>query len=361
MGCGTSSMPVNAEDAAAAAQAEAVEAQLKQMEEEEKNHFKILLLGAGESGKSTVVKQVKAIYKGGASKKEKDEYATAIRRNVIESIQTLLDAMKSLSIKFADPTLSEVAAKYEDLDSDATLTEEMSYEIEKIWKDAGVQECYSRRSEYWILDASNYYFANVIRLGEEDYVPTDEDMIMTRVRTTGIVVTEFEDLPQKYQLVDVGGQRSERRKWIHCFDDVKAIIFLEGLSSYHQVLFEDSSVNRMHESLALFGEVVSNPIFESTPIFMFLNKKDLFEDMIKTTSLKTCFDDFEGPDGEALPALDHIKSKYSAVMERHCPGKSFPIHIVAARVRMDMKIAFGDVKEEIKKIYKGGKLYKKKS
>jgi G-protein alpha subunit len=32
------------------------------------------------------------------------------------------------------------------------------------------------------------------------------------------------------QLVDVGGQRSERRKWIHCFDDVKAIIFLEGLS-----------------------------------------------------------------------------------------------------------------------------------
>jgi len=105
---------------------------------------------------------------------------------------------------------------------------------------------------------------------------------MTRVRTTGIVITEFEDLPQKYQLVDVGGQRSERRKWIHCFDDVKAIIFLEGLSSFNQVLFEDSSVNRMHESLGLFGEVVSNPVFESTPIFMFLNKKDLFEDMIKT-------------------------------------------------------------------------------
>lgn len=54
----------------------AVEAQLKAMEEEEKNHFKILLLGAGESGKSTVVKQVKLIYKSGVSKKEKEEYAT---------------------------------------------------------------------------------------------------------------------------------------------------------------------------------------------------------------------------------------------------------------------------------------------
>ena len=94
-----------------------------------------------------------------------------------------------------------------------------------------------------------------MRLGEEDFVPTDEDMIMTRVRTTGIVVTEFEEPPCTFKLVDVGGQRSERRKWIHCFDDVKAIIFLEGLSSYNQVLFEDISVNRMHESLNLFGEV----------------------------------------------------------------------------------------------------------
>ncbi|GMH63467.1 hypothetical protein TrRE_jg4259 [Triparma retinervis] len=338
----------------------AVEEQLKRMEEEEKNHFKILLLGAGESGKSTVVKQVKLIYKGGGGKKEKEEYATAIRRNCIESMQTVIEAMETLKVKFADPELESIGSKYTDLDTDATLTEEMSYEIERLWKDEGLQSCYARRDEYWILDAAPYYFANVIRLGEDDYVPNDEDMIMTRVRTTGIVITEFEEAPQKYQLVDVGGQRSERRKWIHCFDDVKAIIFLEGLSSFNQVLFEDSTVNRMHESLGLFGEVVSNPVFEKTPIFMFLNKKDLFEDMIKTVSLKKCFDDYEGPDGEAFHALEHIKSKYTAVMEKHCPGKKLPIHITAARVRMDMKIAFGDVKEEIKNIYlKGGKLYKK--
>ena len=229
-----------------------------------------------------------------------------------------------------------------------------------MWKDKGLQECYDRRAEFWMLDSSNYYFDHCCRLGEDDYVPNDEDMIMTRVRTTGIVITEFDDLPQKYQLVDVGGQRSERRKWIHCFDDVKAIIFLEGLSSYQQVLFEDSSVNRMHESLSLFGEVVSNPVFESTPIFMFLNKKDLFEDLIKTKSIKTCFPDYDGEDGAALPALDCIKKKYSDIMQKHCPGKDFPIHIVAARVRMDMKNAFGDVKEEIKKIYKTKKMYKKK-
>lgn len=36
-------------------------------------------------------------------------------------------------------------------------------------------------------------------------------------------------------MLDVGGQRSERRKWIHCFDDVKAIIFLTAINEYDQV------------------------------------------------------------------------------------------------------------------------------
>lgn len=40
------------------------------------------------------------------------------------------------------------------------------------------------------------------------------------------------------RMVDVGGQRSERRKWIHCFESVTSIIFLVALSEYDQVLAE---------------------------------------------------------------------------------------------------------------------------
>uniref|UniRef100_A0A7S2Y0R1 Uncharacterized protein n=1 Tax=Fibrocapsa japonica TaxID=94617 RepID=A0A7S2Y0R1_9STRA len=174
---------------------------------------------------------------------------------------------------------------------------------------------------------------------------------MTRVRTTGIVVTDFSEPPYNYNIVDVGGQRSERRKWIHCFDDVKAIIFLVGLSGYNQVLFEDNTQNRMHESLQLFSDVVSNPIFKDTPMFVFLNKKDLFEEMIRTVSLKNCFPEYDGHEGEMNPALDFIQDKYKAVMEKHVPGKPVQIFVIAARVRMDMKMAFGEVKDEIKKIY----------
>lgn len=44
-----------------------------------------------------------------------------------------------------------------------------------------------------------------------------------------------------FRMVDVGGQRSERRKWIHCFENVTSIIFLVALSEYDQILFESEN------------------------------------------------------------------------------------------------------------------------
>jgi guanine nucleotide-binding protein G(i) subunit alpha len=42
-------------------------------------------------------------------------------------------------------------------------------------------------------------------------------------------------------MFDVGGQRSERKKWIHCFENVTSIIFCVALSEYDQVLLEESN------------------------------------------------------------------------------------------------------------------------
>ena len=47
-----------------------------------------------------------------------------------------------------------------------------------------------------------------------------------------------------FRLFDVGGQRSERKKWIRCFDEVKAVIFIAALSDYDLSLAEDDNVNR---------------------------------------------------------------------------------------------------------------------
>ena len=51
----------------------------------------------------------------------------------------------------------------------------------------------------------------------------------------------FQNCIFHFRMVDVGGQRSERRKWIHCFENVTSIIFLVALSEYDQVLFESEN------------------------------------------------------------------------------------------------------------------------
>ena len=199
-----------------------VDAFLKDAQQQERYIYKILLLGAGESGKSTVVKQIKMLYQKhgtGPSRREIQEYILAIRRNIIEAIQILIEASKSLKIDVEDVALHETMSYISGLDISVDVTPELGQKILDLWNDTGIQKVFSRRHEYWNMDALPYYLNEVSRLSSEEYEPTEEDIVMTRVRTTGIVVTEVTEPPYTYNVVDVGGQRSERRKWIHCFDD----------------------------------------------------------------------------------------------------------------------------------------------
>jgi GTPase SAR1 family protein len=176
---------------------------------------------------------------------------------------------------------------------------------------------------------------------------------MARIRTTGIVVTTIESKISKehkdepdalsFQVVDVGGQRSERKKWMHCFDDVAAILFIVNLAGYNQVMFEDNTKNRMQEELELFNKVTHNPIFADTPIFLFLNKKDLFETMIKDQDMNKVFQDYKG--GTNLdPAMTYIQ----AAFQKQCPpGKSVSVEIVTASYKRDIKCAFENVKSAL--------------
>ena len=85
---------------------------------------------------------------------------------------------------------------------------------------------------------------------------------------------------QILKCTNLGGQRNEQKKWIHCFDDVTAVIFVAALSEYDQVLFEDASTNQMVEAVDLFAEICNNHFFTNSSMVLLLNKKDLFEEKI---------------------------------------------------------------------------------
>ena len=95
-------------------------------------------------------------------------------------------------------------------------------------------------------------------------------------------------------MFDVGGQRSERKKWIHCFENVTTILFLVAISEYDQLLFEDETVNRMQEALTLFDSICNSRWFVKTSIILFLNKIDRFKEKLPVSPMQNYFPDYEG-------------------------------------------------------------------
>ena len=142
-----------------------------------------------------------------------------------------------------------------------------------MYADKGVDEAIERASEYQLNDSTRYFFERAADILAPNYQPTEQDALRARVRTTGIVRQNFQIKERKYTMFDVGGQRNERRKWIHCFDHVNAVCSVAAISEFDQVLYEDDSQNRLDEAVDLFKQVSNSKWFRNTSIILFLNKK----------------------------------------------------------------------------------------
>ncbi|ELK01005.1 Guanine nucleotide-binding protein G(i), alpha-1 subunit [Pteropus alecto] len=251
MGC-----TLSAEDKAAVERSKMIDRNLREDGEKAAREVKLLLLGAGESGKSTIVKQMKIIHEAGYSEEECKQYKAVVYSNTIQSIIAIIRAMGRLKIDFGDSARADDARQLFVLAGAAEegfMTAELAGVIKRLWKDSGVQACFNRSREYQLNDSAAYYLNDLDRIAQPNYIPTQQDVLRTRVKTTGIVETHFTFKDLHFKMFDVGGQRSERKKWIHCFEGVTAIIFCVALSDYDLVLAEDeemASSNTYEEAAA---------------------------------------------------------------------------------------------------------------
>ena len=253
---------------------------------------KLLLLGAGESGKSTVFKQIRIINSSGYSEGELKQFKWIVHRNVLDAIKILVEQVHARDIELAEAN-EDIADQVVLWDSE-NLNPEMAESISRLWADPGIQQVFERRAEFQIGDNAQYFLSDVRRIGEHDYLPTTADALSARVRTSGVVSKNFEIKGKPFAVYDVGGQRSERRNWLPLFDHVTAVVFVAAISEYDQVVAEDRSKNRMHEALDLFAQIVNSKHFGEAAVMIFLNKKDLFAEKIKKVDPGTWFPEYKG-------------------------------------------------------------------
>uniref|UniRef100_A0A1I7WLE9 G-protein alpha subunit n=1 Tax=Heterorhabditis bacteriophora TaxID=37862 RepID=A0A1I7WLE9_HETBA len=118
-------------------------------------------------------------------------------------------------------------------------------------------------------------------------------------------------------MVDVGGQRTERRKWIHCFDNVNMILFVVSMSDYDLQDPEDSRQNRMLQNFEIFRTIVQSDFFKNATVVLFLNKYDVFRDKLNSSPLQKCWSHYNG-DNSVDDATEFMKKQFRrCIHERH--------------------------------------------
>lgn len=260
---------------------------IKEAEELDQALVKLLLLGAGESGKSTIFKQMRILYGKGFDLESRVAMASVIISNLINGTITCLTASKTPEINLFDEFGPEAKAAAEIVENavnhqEKAMNEELAGALGLLWKDEVFQKIHDRRAEYQLFSSYEDYAKKCAKeypeWGGENWVPSVSDVTKARVRTSGIVEEQYTIDGVEFRMYDVGGQRNERKKWIHCFDNVTALIFVGAISEYDQVLYEDKHQNRLIEAFDLFEEICNSKWFQDTSIILFLNKKDLFEE-----------------------------------------------------------------------------------
>ena len=192
--------------------------------EKEREKVKLLLLGAGESGKSTLFKQMQILYGKGFDAGDRARYLPKIGFNIMEGFQLLCQAVVELELE--NLLAEDNKALFEQLLENPVVFQapdsDMAAICHALWNDPAIKECWSRRSGLQVSESFGTFVERIDTLSQPDYVPTVEELLLCRVRTTGITSQEYEVDGATFCMYDVGGQKNERKKWIHCFDNVNA-------------------------------------------------------------------------------------------------------------------------------------------
>ncbi|KAM9362465.1 guanine nucleotide-binding protein subunit alpha-12a isoform 2-T2 [Symphorus nematophorus] len=296
---------------------------------------KILLLGAGESGKSTFLKQMRIINGQEFDEKALLDFRDTIYENILKGMRVLVDARDKLGIGWQsceNEKQGMLVMSWEGRvgGSGVEPSEFQLYvmALSALWADTGIQEAYARRSEFQL-----------------SYIPSKQDILFARKATKGIVEHDFVIKKIPFKMVDVGGQRSQRQKWFQCFDGITSILFMVSSSEYDQVLMEDRRTNRLVESMNIFETIVNNKLFLNVSIILFLNKTDLLVEKIRTVDIRKNFPEFRGDPRRLEDVQAFLVQSFSR--KRRNRGKPLFHHFTTAIDTENIRFVFHAVKDTI--------------
>ncbi|TFY53212.1 hypothetical protein EVJ58_g9572 [Rhodofomes roseus] len=321
-----------------------------------------------DSGKSTILKQMRLIHRVPFSPQEVESYRQLVFNNLTHGMKYVVDAMEDMELSVLPDNEDNVQMVIDaaDLKDGEPFPTEYYEPLKTLWEDPNIQKAWERGNEAALPDKLRplpclllglahtdmlhfslvYYFSDLDRLFDPSYTPNEQDIVQARARTIGITETMFSLKDHEMLMVDVGGQKSERRKWIHCFQDVTSILFLVSLSGYDQCLVEDRDANQMQDAMTIWDSICHSQWFKNTSIILFLNKNDLFEKKVVHSDIRSFFPDYDGPSGDAASGREYFKKRFARLAQKaNQKEREVYIHTTTATDTEMLRVVMAAVEE----------------
>ncbi|OCB89782.1 guanine nucleotide-binding protein alpha-2 subunit [Sanghuangporus baumii] len=310
------------------------ERQLREAKIKLDNQVKVLLLGAGDSGKSTILKvghrlpdssrdgvsspyyvgdtyyvgdddQMRLIHDVHFSPQEFEFYRQLVFSNITQGMKQVLEAFEDMELQLPEDMepYAQMLEEPPDVKDGQPFPSDYYEPLKALWENSVVQKAWGRGNEAALPDNLPYFLGHLERVFKTDYYPSEQDIIRCKARTVGITETMFKLRSHEMLMVDVGGQKSERRKWIHCFQDVTTILFLVSLSGYDQCLVEDKDANQMQDAMTIWDSICHSQWFRQTSI------------------------DYEGEPGDAIQGRDYFRSRFTKLSRKSGQAREREIYV----------------------------------
>uniref|UniRef100_A0A6B2L9R3 Uncharacterized protein n=1 Tax=Arcella intermedia TaxID=1963864 RepID=A0A6B2L9R3_9EUKA len=280
--------------------------------------MKVLTLGISGSGKTTFAKQMKIITSGGFGEEEVKGHREIVIKNVLIGIQELVKQAEKLEYHVEGENRKHCRFFTQMAVVETEWNEKIAEKVKVLWQDAAIQKTWQAAPGFQLqMNHMDYFMDHLDRISSPDYVPTNEDVLRARQRTTGEQSTFFVFEKVGWHLIDVGGQRPERAKWesiITSKDSVNAIIFFGALDEFNMASTEETGKTKMEISIQVFHELLHSETYtarRNITLILFLNKLDLLTSKLNKEDDKKAFHNlFPSWDGTTDGACECVRLKF---------------------------------------------------
>lgn len=262
---------------------------------------KLLLLGSGDSGKTTFLRQMRLLYGVSFTESELHVFKEVIFRNICTNVDILIKA----ALEGNNDALNNIEAHttiYNSFSKSREIAANTCTSIEEILSHPAIKHQLEENfTKLAMQDSINFYFTDLKRIIQPNFTPTEQDCLYSRSPTLEITENKFLITGKQtgngvFAVFDVGGQRSLRNAWAPYFDtSIEAIIFVTSLAGYDQVLKEDETINRMADAIELFKYLINNKLLKKINFIILFNKLDLFQEKLKKSAIVDYFPDYKIP------------------------------------------------------------------